>query len=103
MWARVVKTVTRGLMLLLVAAVLLLGVRAYDARRGPPLEPWHTYVPAELSAEALESSDWNAYLEAEDRIFESVRAEVTGRLGPQARVPINRYFDGSPLYAPHLA
>jgi len=42
---------TRALKLsLLVFAVVVLTVfvaRAFDARRSPPLQPWHTYVPTD--------------------------------------------------------
>jgi alpha-beta hydrolase superfamily lysophospholipase len=81
----------------------LLAVRAYDSQRGAPLEPWHTFVPHELSAQELDNADWAQYLKAEDKIFETVRAEVTRKLGPEERIPVNRYFEGSPVYPPKLA
>ncbi len=68
----------------------------------PPLEPWHTFSPRELSAEALDRADWQSYLAAETKAFDAVRAEVTGKLSPKDRVPINRYFEGSPVYPPRL-
>jgi alpha-beta hydrolase superfamily lysophospholipase len=89
--------------LLLAAFVMvLLALRAYDARTGPPLQPWHTYVPDELSAEQLDQEDWNTYLKHENVLFEQVRKQVSDRLPPAARVPSNRYFEGSPIYPPHL-
>ncbi len=97
------RIVRRGAALLAVAVLTLLAIRAYDARRGPPLEPWHTFVPDELRAEEIDASDWHAYLRAEDAVFESVRTEVTDRLDAGDRVPMNRYFDGSVVYPPHLA
>ena len=42
------------------------------------------------------------YLKAEDAIFASMRTEVSQRLGPEDRVPYNRYFEGSPVYPAHL-
>lgn len=84
--------------LLAVSAVVLLLVRAYDSQRGLPLETWHTFVPQELHHKDLESSGWTDYLKAESAIFDSVRAEVTRKLPPEERVPVNRYFDGSPIY-----
>ena len=33
-----------------VALASVLGVRAWDSQRGPPLELWHTYVPHEMTA-----------------------------------------------------
>ena len=81
-----------------VALVTVLGVRIVDTQRGPPLELWHTVVPDELDARELATTDWAGYLAAEDRAFAQVRENVTARLPPEARVPSNRYFDGSPLY-----
>ena len=83
-------------------AVILLALRIYDAERGPPLEPWHTYSPRELSVEALDHADWQTYLAKETKIFDSVHAEVTRKLSPDEQVPINRYFEGSPVYPPRL-
>lgn len=87
---------------LVALAVALLGLRAYDARTGPPLERWHTFVPAELSVEQLDQGDWPTYLRSEDELFDDVRKQVSERLPPEARVPSNRYFEGSPIYPPHF-
>src|SRR5207245_8738195 len=83
--------------------VLLMAVRIYDSQSGPPLEPWHTYVPHELSAQAINRADWADYLKAEDAIFNAVRTDVTQQLAPEDRVPINRYFQGSPVFPGHFA
>lgn len=98
MGAKLFKGVKRGLMLLAVIAITLLAVRAYDSQRGAPLQPWHTYVPHELSAGELDKTDWAGYLQAEAKIFEALRTEVTQKLDADERVPVNRYFDGSPVY-----
>ncbi len=86
-----------------VVAVTVLSVRAWDAWRSDPLEPWHTYVPQELHAKDLAAADWKAYLAAEDKAFAEVRANVTQRLPEGERVPANRYFEGSPIYPPRLS
>jgi alpha-beta hydrolase superfamily lysophospholipase len=78
--------------------VTLLGVRIYDSQRGLPLEPWHTFVPKELSAAKLDAADWKQYVARENEIFEELRREVTQKLLEHDRVPVNRYFDGSPIY-----
>lgn len=78
--------------------VTLLGVRIYDSQRGLPLEPWHTFIPKELSAAKLETADWNQYVARENEIFEELRREVTQKLPEHDRIPVNRYFDGSPVY-----
>jgi alpha-beta hydrolase superfamily lysophospholipase len=98
MRSRVVRTFQRAAALLVVCAATLLAVRAYDSRRGPPLEPWHTFVPDELHAEELDRSDWAAYLRAEQAAFDAVRTEVTGKLEARAPVPLNRYFAASPVH-----
>ena len=55
-------------------------------------------MPVELSAEELDRDGWIEYLKAEATIFDDVRAEVTRKLPPEDRIPVNRYFDGSPIY-----
>jgi alpha-beta hydrolase superfamily lysophospholipase len=89
----------------LAGAVLLtlFAVRIYDSQTGPPLEPWHTYVPHEARAAALDKADWRQYLASEAALFADVRREVTQKLGPDERVPVNRYFDGSPVYPGRFA
>ena len=81
----------------------LLVVRIYDTQRGPPLKPWHTFIPSELHAEQLEAADWKQYLAAEATIFDDVQREVTRKLDPRDRVDANRYYDGSPIYPGHFA
>lgn len=96
------KAVKRALVLIVLGVAALFVVRAYDSQRGPPLEVWHTYVPEELHRSEIDHSDWAHYLKAEEALFESVRAEVTQKLPPEERVPVNRYFDGSPIYPAHF-
>lgn len=81
----------------------LLGIRAWDSQRGPPLAVWHTYAPDELTAKDLEHLDWNRYIKAEAALFDQVRAKVTGKLEPDERIAANRYFDGSPIYPGRFA
>ena len=80
-----------------------LGIRSYRALQGPPLQPWHTFVPTELHAAELDIADWSRYIAQEQGIFDSVRANVTQKLEPGARVPYNRYFEGSPVFPPRFA
>ncbi|MFG1419830.1 alpha/beta hydrolase [Xanthobacter sp. V0B-10] len=91
-----------GIGLLIVLATILT-VRAVDAWRGPPLEPWHTFVPQEMSRAALATADLSAYLAAEDKVFEAVRTQVTDKLPPRDRERFNRYFAQSPAYPGHFA
>jgi alpha-beta hydrolase superfamily lysophospholipase len=100
-------TLKRILLGLLIVVLLLgavaLAVRSYRSLQGPPLQPWHTFVPDELRAADLDAADWPRYLAQEQAIFDSVRANVTQRLDGEARVPYNRYFEGSPVYPPRFA
>ena len=95
---RVVRWTKRLVILLLVAILALVALRALNALRGPALQPWHTFVPAELKADDLDRADWARYLAREDEVMASVRSEVGQKLPPEARTPINRYFEGSPVY-----
>ena len=101
--ARAVKIVKRAALLAAVVAITLMAVRIWDTQSGPPLEPWHTFAPTELSAEELDEADWADYLAAEQAAFDEVQAEVTAELDAEDRVPINRYFEGSPVYPGHFA
>ncbi len=87
------------------AAILLLvaGVRVWDVGRGPPLGPWHTVVPEELSVAELDAADWRRWMAAEAAVMDTVRAEVTEALEPQERTPLNRYFTGSPMHPARFA
>ncbi|MFO1398763.1 MAG: alpha/beta hydrolase [Burkholderiales bacterium] len=89
--------------LMLVVAISLFLLRAYRSLDGPPLHPWHTFVPAELKAGELDRTDWKGYLAREDEVMASVRREVSQKLAPDERAPINRYFEDSPVYPAHFA
>ncbi|QKS27882.1 MAG: alpha/beta hydrolase [Candidatus Accumulibacter similis] len=91
------------LLLILVVSVALLALRSFRVLGGPPLQPWHTFVPTELSAEQLDAADWTRYLAQEDEILASVRGEVSQKLANDQRVPINRYFEASPVYPARFA
>ncbi|MCK0195543.1 alpha/beta hydrolase [Ancylobacter sp. 6x-1] len=89
--------------LLLLVFVAFVGMRIYFSQSGAPLEPWHTYVPQELSIKELDATDWAGYLSAEQHIFADVQKEVVQKsTGPTEAVPANRYFSGSVVYPPNL-
>ncbi|KRD95900.1 hypothetical protein ASE63_12880 [Bosea sp. Root381] len=97
------KALKRAAIAVAIVAVSLLGFRIYATQRGAPLEPWHTYIPRELSIAELDRSGWQDYLTAEGEAFAEVRAEVTQKLEPEERVSFNRYFDDSPIYPGRFA
>ena len=103
MRAKFIKLLKIVGLLFFASIATLLAVRAYDAQRGAPLAPWHTYAPHELTAQELAKITWDDYLAAERRVFESVRVNVTEKLAPEDQVPANRYFAGSPLYPANFA
>lgn len=102
MTRRLIRLVRTLILIVAVVFVTVLAVRIVDSLRGPALEPWHTVVPPELDKAELDKADWAAYLAAEDRAFEVVRRDVTETLPAGERVPYNRYFSGSPIYAPAM-
>jgi alpha-beta hydrolase superfamily lysophospholipase len=103
MTTRLKRILVRLLIGILLLTTIALGVRTYRTLQGPPLQPWHTFVPAELRAADLDQADWMRYLAQEQAIFDSVRDKVTKVLEPDARLPYNRYFEGSPVYPPRFA
>jgi alpha-beta hydrolase superfamily lysophospholipase len=78
-------------------------VRAYDAFRAPPLKLWHTFVPHELDARQIDTTNWQNWLATEDAAFAEVRAEVADKLPAEDRVSSNRFFTGSPMNAANFA
>jgi alpha-beta hydrolase superfamily lysophospholipase len=103
MTARLFRLAKRVLVLLIVVAATLLAVRVWDSQRGPPLELWHTYVPHDLHAEAIDKADWAAYVRNEDTIFRDVRREVVDKADAQDHVLGNRFYAGSPIYPGNFA
>ena len=61
--------------------IALFVARAIESQRGPPLEPWHVFVPADADAAALDRMNWDDWLALEQRVFDSVRHEVSEPLG----------------------
>src|SRR5262249_28542614 len=98
-----IRGLKRALIVVAAGVLAVLAIRVYIARRGLPLHRWHTYVPHELKAGELERADWQAYLAAENTLFDQVPRDVSERLPPDDRVPVNRYFEGSPVYPAHFA
>ena len=103
MQSSVLRVLKRAAVLLAAILLTLIAVRIYDTQRGPPLELWHTYAPAEMDADEIDKADWDRYLAAEQAVIDDVRAEVTAKLDPPERVPVNRYFEGSPVYPGRFA
>ena len=75
-------------------------VRAFDARRLPDLQPWHTAVFAEEYRATSTDSDLSLkeYLEREDRLFESLDRNIYSKPHANANASLNRYVKGSRAY-----
>ncbi len=78
---------------------LAMGLRVASLQGAAPLSVWHTHVPDEADAAALDRMDWAAYLRAEAQLFETLRAHLRQQLPAHERKPANRYFEGGPLDA----
>jgi alpha-beta hydrolase superfamily lysophospholipase len=99
---RTVRLFRNILFLVLGVAIGLLGLRVWQTQRGPELRVWHTFVPYDLHAAQINGIDWTGYLAAESALFEAVRRNVSDRLQPEERTPLNRYFEGSSIYPAHF-
>ncbi|MGO4220967.1 alpha/beta hydrolase [Lysobacter sp. TAF61] len=80
----------------IVAVALLLlvvfGVRACLSTQGPSLQPWHTIVPDEPSAQAIATGTWQDYVAAEQRMFGQLRRKLDSEMKPGDRTPLDRYY-----------
>ncbi|MGE4373143.1 MAG: alpha/beta hydrolase [Xanthobacter sp.] len=97
------RWVRRVVLMLCIVLLTILGVRAVDAWRGPSLQPWHTFVPQEMSRAEMDKADLAAYRTAEDRLFADVRRNVTDKLPARDRAGYDRYYARSPVYPGHFA
>ena len=91
------------LIVIAVAALTFFAVRIYDSLNMSPLQRWHKHVPVELTIGEMDAGDWASFLKAEERIFRTLRTEVTDQLPPEAKTPFIRYFEGSIVYPPNFA
>jgi len=94
---RLIRITKRMGLIVLGIMLAVLAMRSYRAFTGEPLEPWHTYRPAEMSARQLAKADWQAYLAHEEKLMESVRENVTRRLAGDDSMIVSRYHPDSPL------
>ncbi len=100
--AWILRWIKRFFLFLLIAFVCIAGVRFYDAQRKAPLSLWHTYVPEDMHAHEIDHATWEEYIANENRLFDSVKKNVTDKLPADERIPANRYFSGSPIYPGHF-
>ena len=92
------KWMIRLLWILVIFAVSVFGIRVFETQRGPQLQLWHTFVPDDMQADAIDKASWEDYIRAENVLFQSVRENVTDKLPPEVQTQLNRYYSGSPIY-----
>jgi alpha-beta hydrolase superfamily lysophospholipase len=79
-----------------VFGILLL--RAFEARRQPPLKPWHHPLKTEARAKDLPDTATLAdYLRIEEAAFQEMKEKVLPETPPEDRLPANRYWAEGPL------
>lgn len=80
---------------LLVVAAILIGLRAWQAGKALPLEPWHTMAMEEAPASGILREGWPGYLAAEARLFARMHARLDSALARHDANPLNRYVEAS--------
>ncbi|HEY0207831.1 alpha/beta hydrolase [Acerihabitans sp.] len=93
----------RLLVVAIVLAIAAFAIRILETERGPDLQLWHTFVPKDMHADEIDKATWADYIAAEDKLFQSVRENVTDKLDISQQTPLNRYFSGSPIYPERFA
>jgi len=85
---------------LLVLLVLLVTGVALHLIYAPKLQPWHTFVPTELTEAELDKATWHDFIEREKKLFNDVYREVVQKTPLDQQNQVNRYFEGSRVYPP---
>lgn len=98
MHRRVARWLGRVALVALASLATVLALRAWEASRAPPLLPWHTEVPADLDAAAIDRIDWAAWLAHEAALFDAVDASIPADLPPRYAVASNRFVPTSPMH-----
>lgn len=96
--AKAARLTKRILLCLLALLVMFLLVRIYETERGPALQPWHKWVPDEMSAREIDRATFQEYLFAEEGIFREMKTQVTEKITADEQTPLNRYYEGSLVY-----
>lgn len=93
---------TRSLLVLLIMLIALLALRVAVTERGPDLQPWHKWVPDELSDSQLDQDNWADYLQNEQKIFAAMKRNVSDKIEDSPEI-LNRYAKNSPVYPESFA
>jgi alpha-beta hydrolase superfamily lysophospholipase len=95
---RLFKGILGAAAALMLIFLTLIFVRAFEARRQPPLRPWHRALSAEVTAEDIADS-WSLadYLRREDEVLRQMNETVLPAAAPEDRTAANRYWPESPI------
>ncbi|MDH3673430.1 MAG: hypothetical protein OES46_20110, partial [Gammaproteobacteria bacterium] len=98
--AKVIKWFGRVTVILVSIVLTIMVVRAFDARRLPDLQPWHTVVfDEEYRATSMDSNlSLKEFLEREDRLFEELSTRVDVKPCDNPDAILSRYVMGSRAY-----
>ncbi len=92
---RLLSALKKAALVVGILLAVLLAVRVYVSQQGPALQPWHTWHGEEMSAREIDKVSFAEYQAQEQRIFRDMQREVTAKLTPETRTPINRYWGQS--------
>ena len=85
-----------------IIVLVLLAVRVYLSQQGPALHHWHTWRADEMSVQEMDNATFAAYVARENAIFTALDAEVTAKVTPAERTPLNRYYRQSLVWPGHF-
>ncbi|HGL6802324.1 TPA: alpha/beta hydrolase [Citrobacter amalonaticus] len=90
-----------SLRIILVIVLLLASTlvwRMFWAHNNADLKPWHTFTTKELNKVELDHSDWDDYINSENKIFLDIERNVTSKIKRNGINILNRYDRESPVY-----
>ncbi len=97
---KIIKWFGRVAIVVVSIVLTIMLVRAFDARRLPDLQPWHTAVFAEEYHATSMDSDLSLkeFLEREDRLFESLDRNIYSKTHANPNASLSRYVKGSRVH-----
>ena len=95
---RILKWVVGLALIAVLTGVAIVLARAFQARSGPPLKPWHHALAGEFRARDLTDATTLAdYLVFEEAVFREMNEKVLPAAAPEDRTLLNRYWPDSPI------
>ena len=98
MKARLVRIIKISMFAVSMAVFGIFTFIAYSSQSGPNLEIWHTYVPEELSLEALKKANFQDYVRHEEQLFADLKKNVIDQVTSQSPDSQNRFNAQSSIY-----